>query len=274
VEAIVALPTDMFYNTGIPTYIWILDNNKTNERKGKVQLVEASQFFERMRKNLGSKRKEISPQNLQDIVGAYAAFEETDISKILKTTEFGYRQITVETPLRLAFKVDEPAIEKALANKAVVRLDETDQIRLITALKSIQLEIKSRSSFAKELNDACAQQGVVLSPPTLKALINEFGFQSQGAEICKDSKGIIEADPDSKDIENIALDEDVEGYFSREVKPFAPDAWINSAKEKVGYEIPFTRLFYKYTQPRALSVIDEELNNLVIDIQALLRKIE
>jgi HK97 family phage prohead protease len=117
----------MFYNTGIATYIWILDNAKAPERKGKVQLVNATQMFEKMRKNLGNKRKEISSQNLKDIVHAYAAFEETETCKIFKNTDFGYRQITVERPLKLAFKIDDQSIEDALLTKAVLKLSEDER---------------------------------------------------------------------------------------------------------------------------------------------------
>ncbi len=274
VEAIIALPTDMFYNTGIATYIWILDNAKAPERKGKVQLVDATQMFEKMRKNLGSKRKEVSPQNLKDIVRTYVEFEETEISKIFKNTDFGYRQITVERPLKLAFKIDEQLIEDALLTKTILKLSDDERNKLSTSLKLMPTEFTSRIEFSKALTVASKNQGLNLPAPALKAIIGVFGTRSDEAELCLDAKGKVEPDTDARDTENVPLDEDVATYFAREVEPFAPDSWIDPTKEKIGYEIPFTRHFYKYVAPRDLSEIDAELNNLVVEIQELLRDIE
>jgi len=274
VEAIIALPTDMFYNTPIGTYIWILDNDKEKERKGKVQLVDATQMFEKMRKNLGNKRKEISPQNLRDIVKTYSSFEETETSKIFKTTDFGYRQITLERPLKLVFNIDEQLIEEALLTKAVLKLSEDERTKLSAALKQMPGSLNSRTAFSKALSDTSKSQGLSLSAPAIKALIGTFGTQSDEAEVCLDSNGKVEPDTDARDTENVPLDEDVARYFAREVEPFAPEAWIDSAKEKIGYEIPFTRHFYKYTPPRNLEEIDSELNSLVSEIQVLLRALE
>jgi type I restriction enzyme M protein len=274
VEAIIALPTDMFYNTGIATYIWILDNDKAKERKGKVQLVDATQMFEKMRKNLGNKRKEISPHNLSDIVKTYVAFEETESSRIFKNSDFGYRQITVERPLRLAFKINEKAIENLTLNKAFLKMSEDDRTRLSAALMSIQPEFTSRTDFVKAISSASVNQGLKPSAQLVKALVGEFGFRSDEAEICLDATGKTEPDPEARDTENVPLDEDVDSYFAREVSPFAPDAWIDTTKEKIGYEIPITRHFYKYIPPRNLEEIDHELNALVAEIQVLLRAIE
>jgi type I restriction enzyme M protein len=274
VEAIIALPTDMFYNTGIATYIWILDNDKTQERKGKVQLVDSTQMFEKMRKNLGNKRKEISVRNLKDIVKAYASFEETENSKIFKNTDFGYRQITVDRPLRLAFKIDEESIENALLNKAVLKLSEEERNKLTAALKRLDLQFGSRTDFLKTLSSETERQRLKLSSPQLKALVSEFGYRSDEAEICLDAKGKIEPDSDARETENVPLDEDVAEYFAREVEPFAPDAWIDVTKEKIGYEIPLSSHFYTYVAPRPLAEIDDELNALVSEIQILLREIE
>ncbi len=274
VEAIIGLPTDMFYNTGIATYIWILDNAKAPERKGKVQLVDATEMFEKMRKNLGSKRKEISPQNLKDIVRAYVGFEETQISKIFKNTDFGYRQVTVERPLKLAFKIDRQLIEDALLTKAALKLSVEERTQLSNALNQMQTHFKSRAEFSKSLTEASKNHGLKLPATALKALIGVFGTQSEEAEICLDSKGNIEPDSNARDTENVPLEEAVDDYFAREVRPFATDAWIDPSKEKVGFEIPFTRHFYKYVPPRDLAEIDAELDTLVSEIQLLLREIE
>jgi type I restriction enzyme M protein len=274
VEAIIALPTDMFYNTGIATYIWILDNKKAKQRKGQVQLVDATQLFEKMRKNLGSKRKEISPENLKDIVKTYAAFEESETSKIFKNSDFGYRQITVERPLRLAFKIADETIESALLSKAVLKLGEDDRNKLGAALTRLKSEFTSRTAFIKSLSYEADNQGLKLPAQLTKSLVGEFGFRSNESELNLDAKGKIEPDPEARDTENIPLNQEVAEYFVREVEPFVPDAWIDPAKEKIGYEIPFTRHFYKYVPPRDLGEINEELNTLIAEIQQLLAEIE
>jgi type I restriction enzyme M protein len=274
VEAIIALPTDMFYNTGIATYIWILDNDKAKERKGKVQLVDASQMFERVRKNLGNKRKEISAENLKEIVRTYVAFDETETSKIFKNSDFGYRQITIEKPLKLAFKIDESSIQNALINKYILKLSEGDQAKLASLLGQVVSQWNSRQAFVKAVEGAALEKGLKIGPAIMKALISEFSFTSDLAETCFDAKGNIEADPEARDTETVPLDQDIDSFFSREVQPFAPEAWVNDSKEKLGYEIPFTRHFYKYEQPGDLSKIDSELDALVSEIQEILREIE
>jgi type I restriction enzyme M protein len=276
VEAIIALPTDMFYNTGIATYIWILDNDKKPERKGKVQLVDGTQLFQKMKKNLGSKRKEIGEDNLQQIVQLYHDYEETGLSKIFKNTDFGYRQITVERPLRLAFKVTQVSIDNVLLTKPVLKLEPSEQASLPKALTNLisDQEILDRTEFVKQLTTATTKAGIKLPAPVQKTIINEFGTHNDQAKICTDSKGKPEASADLRDTENVPLSEDVQTYFEREVLPYAPDAWIDNSKEKIGYEIPFTRHFYKYIPPRPLAEIDAELNILVADIQRLLSEIE
>ncbi|MEZ5326646.1 MAG: class I SAM-dependent DNA methyltransferase [Verrucomicrobiales bacterium] len=191
VEAIIGLPTDMFYNTGISTYVWIVSNRKPAARKGKVQLIDASSFWQKMRKSLGSKRKELSPEHIEDITRLFGGFEEctrdgVPISRIFKNEDFGYRTITVERPQR----------------------DEKGKIVLATKGKA---------------------------------------------------KGKPVADSSLRDTENVPLSEDVQTYFEREVLPHAPDAWIDEAKTKVGYEIPFNRHFYVFKPPRPLDEIDADL---------------
>jgi type I restriction enzyme M protein len=174
----------------------------------------------------------------------------------------------------LALKIDEQSIENAMLNKAVLKLSEDERNKLAAGLTNLHSEYASRTDFLKNLISEAGKQGLKLPAPLVKALVNEFSFRSEEAEVCLDAKGKIEPDPDSRDTENVPLDDDVYDYFAREVEPFAPDAWIDHAKEKIGYEIPFTRHFYKYSPPRDLAEIDAELNTLVIEIQALLREIE
>ncbi len=275
VEAIVALPTDMFYNTGIATYIWILDNDKKKERKGKVQLIDGTQQFDKMRKNLGSKRKELSETNIEEIVKSYAAFESSDTSKNFNTTDFGYRQVTVERPLKLLMNVTADSIDELMLSKPILKLSQSEQEAIHGFVTRVNgLSVPSREKFIATLKDESEKDGISLSATVLKAFVTAFGERNDDADVCKDSKGKIEADTELRDTENVPLSEDVDSYFEREVLPYAPDAWIDASKEKVGYEIPFTRHFYKYVPPRPLEEIDAELNVLVAEIQSLLSEIE
>ena len=275
VEAIVALPTDMFYNTGIATYIWILDNDKAKARKGKVQLIDGTQQFDKMRKNLGSKRKEISETNIEEIIKSYAAFESSDISKIFNNSDFGYRQVTVERPLKLFMKVTADAIDELMLSKPILKLSQTEQEAIhgfVTRINGVN--VPSREKFIAILKYEAEQDGISLSATVMKAMLGAFSQRDEAGELCTDSKGKIEADSDLRDTENVPLSEDVDSYFKREVLPYAPDAWVDAGKEKIGYEIPFTRHFYKYQPPRPLEEIDAELNVLVTEIQTLLSEIE
>ncbi|HOX13924.1 MAG TPA: class I SAM-dependent DNA methyltransferase [Spirochaetales bacterium] len=195
-EAIVALPTDMFYNTGIATYVWILTNHKAPARKGKVQLINGIDLWKKMKKSLGSKRKELGEEHIELLTKTFGNFKETDICRIVPNVEFGYSTITVERPLR-----------------------------------------------------------------------NEKGA------IETDRKGNPKPDSSLRDTENVPLSDDIEAYFKREVLPHVPDAWIDHAKTKVGYEIPFTRYFYTYKPPRPLEEIDRDLKAKTEKIMKLLGEI-
>ena len=183
VEAIVALPTDMFYNTGIATYVWVLSNRKPQPRKGKVQLIDGTEQYSKMRKSLGSKRQYLDDAQIDELVRVYGRFEETapdktpsdktPKSKIFPVETFGYRRITVERPLRLAFQVTEEKVKAALAEKAIAKLDGEEQSRLITALNGMDAETvyMNRSEFVKVLKAALKGQAVELKSPAMKALL-------------------------------------------------------------------------------------------------------
>ena len=255
VEAIVALPTDMFYNTGIATYVWVLSNNKPTERQGKVQLIDGTEHYSKMRKSLGSKRQYISDPQIDELVRLYGQFEETSKSKIFPIDAFGYRRITVERPLQLAFQVTPERIKAALAEKAIATLDGAEQSRLITALNGMAGETVylNRSKFTKALKAALAAQSLDLKASPLKALLGTFSERNPEADICQ-SKGKPEPDSGLRDYENVPLGESVYDYFEREVKPHVPDAWIDESKCDaldgeigiVGFEIPFNRHFYVF----------------------------
>nr|WP_306799362.1 class I SAM-dependent DNA methyltransferase [Alcanivorax quisquiliarum] len=268
VEAIVALPTDMFYNTGIATYVWVLSNHKAAERKGKVQLIDGSQHFAKMRKSLGSKRQYITDEQIDELVRLYGRFEETPQSKIFPVEAFGYRRITVERPLRLNFQTSPERIKKVLEEKAIQKLDTPVQERMIDALRSMDASTvhRNREQFTKSLREALAKHYVKPSTPELRALLNALSERDPEADICM-TKGKPDADTGLRDYENVPLGESVYDYFEREVKPHVPDAWIDESKTDaldgevgiVGFEIPFNRHFYVFQPPRPLEEIDRDL---------------
>jgi type I restriction enzyme M protein len=279
-EAIVALPTDMFYNTGISTYVWILSNHKMDERKGKMQLINATDQGEKMRKSLGSKRKYLTEDSIDAIVRLYGTFEAGENRKIFDTTAFGYRRITVERPLQLAFyPKDEVRLAALQADKAWDKLDESLQQAILDALPRFEEEkILSRSTFKKWLK--VHMNGQALPTPALKLLQKHLGEHDDDAEICK-SGGKVDANPELRDNENVQLGEDIHDYFKREVLPHVFNAWIDETKTDaqdglvgiVGYEIPFNRYFYKYVPPRALKEIDADLDKASREIMALLSEV-
>jgi type I restriction enzyme M protein len=268
VEAIVALPTDMFYNTGIATYVWILSNHKVAARQGKVQLIDGSQHCAKMRKSLGSKRQYITEDQISELVRLYGSFEHSAQSKIFPIDAFGYRRITVERPLRLNFQTSAERIAKVLEEKALQKLDSTAQQQLLAALQAMdgsQLH-RNREQFSKLLKKAFTAHSVSLSTPELKALMSALSERDPEADICT-SKGQPEADTGLRDNENVPLGESVYDYFRREVIPHVPDAWIDESKTDaqdgevgiVGFEIPFNRHFYVFQPPRPLADIDRDL---------------
>jgi len=276
-EAIVAMPTDMFFNTGISTYIWILSNHKEDHRKNKVQLINASNMGQNMRKNLGSKRVYLNEEEINDIVKIYGGFEASKTSKIFKTTDFGYRRITVERPLQLSYYPhDKDKIEALRADSSFEKLGDICE-EILSALECIKEDkIKSRDSFNKLILSK-----VKLSVSQLKLLQKYLSEHDDEAELIKDSKGNYEANPDLRDYENIPQLEDIIEYFNREVIPHVPLAWIDTKKTDdkdgkvgvVGYEIPFNRYFYKFVPPRPLEEIDAELEKLNKEIMELLSEI-
>ncbi|GMA92002.1 HsdM family class I SAM-dependent methyltransferase [Homoserinibacter gongjuensis] len=209
VDAIVALPTNMFYNTGIATYVWLLDTDKPAERVGTVQLIDATTFFTKMRKNLGQKSREVSDADRKRIVQLYAEHAEGEHSKIFPTNAFGYWTITVERPLR--DEAGEVVLDRKGSPKPDAKLRDTENVPF------------------------------------------GYGGNTLGAD---------------------GRDATIAAYFEAEVAPHVPDAWVDPAKTKVGYEIPFTRHFYTYVPPRPLEEIDAELNTLVGEIMELLREVK
>jgi type I restriction enzyme M protein len=268
VEAIVALPTDMFYNTGIATYVWILSNHKAAARQGKVQLIDGSQHYAKMRKSLGSKRQYINEEQISELVRLYGSFEHSAQSKIFPIDAFGYRRITVERPLRLNFQTSAERLGKVLEEKALQKLDSAAQQQLMAALQAMDANVlhRNREQFTKLLKKALTAHSVSLSAPEQKSLLNALSERDPEADICT-TKGQPEADSGLRDNENVPLGESVYDYFQREVIPHVPDAWIDESKTDaldgevgvVGFEIPFNRHFYVFQPPRPLAEIDSDL---------------
>ena len=282
VEAIVALPTDMFYNTGIATYVWILSNAKSTERQGRVQLINATDRYAKMRKSLGSKRQFISDADIDEIVRIYGRFEETEESKIFPVEAFGYRRITVERPLRLNFQASPERLERVNEEKAVQKLEEPDRQAIVGACATLDPErlYTNRDEFTKDLKAALKPTGIKIGAPLMKALLNALSERDPEADICTDRKGNPEPDTGLRDNENVPLGEDVFAYFEREVKPHVPDAWIDESKRDeidgeigiVGFEIPFNRHFYQFTPPRPLEEIDADLKTVTGRIKQMIEE--
>lgn len=289
VEAIVALPTDLFYNTGIQTYVWLLTNRKPKNRQGKVQLIDASgeRFWKSMRKSLGSKRREIPDEARAEIVRLYAELlngdsGESDVSKIFDTTDFGYREIRVERPLRLNFQVSEERLTRLHEQKPFTKLTVDEKIEIEAALRGIGDQLfMGRIAFEKALSKALKAGRVKLDASVKKAILSALSERDEDAELCLDKDGNPQPDAELRDHELVPLNDGWRDYMEREVKPFVPDAWVDEsytdARDKevgrVGYDINFNRYFYQYVPPRPLEEIDEELKALEAEIARLLREV-
>lgn len=295
-EGIIALPDQLFYNTGISTYIWILTNRKEARRKGKIQLVDAREFFVKMRKSLGNKRNQIGdgeenrPDQIAQITKIYGNFlseesveregKKVVVSRIFDNADFGYNKITVERPLRLRFQASAeriafldnmPAFQKIGKKKS----QECQQRQIKTMLLALAQATQERSfsdkdSFLAELKAMQKKFSLSLSAPETKILLDALGEKDETAEIFCDEKGNSLPDPDLRDTENVPLQQKIEDYFQKEVRPHVPDAWIDHSKTKTGYEIPFNRHFYCYEPPRSLETIEAEIKTLESEIMAML----
>ncbi len=278
-EGIVALPDQLFYNTGISTYFWILSNRKDDSRRKKVILLDARDQWEKMRKSLGDKRKEISEAQIGHITQVYArALEIADNPddpdharvRVFGTRDFGYHRITVERPLKQRFEITEDTLLALQHAKPLVKWADRDGF--VEALRPLLGKVWWTKAAAGDDLRAASKGAEVPWPTTagiVKALWGAVAVSDPEGEV-QTAKGEVLPDPDLRDYENVPLDEDIKEYFQREVIPHVPDAWIDNEKTKVGYEIPFTRHFYVYTPPRPLAEIDAELRDLEKQVQALL----
>ncbi len=332
-DAIVALPDQMFYNTGIYTYIWLVSNKKPKHRKGKVQLIDGTHHFRKMKKSLGDKRNELSPAHITELVRLYGEYqndassvvsidgqvEQRICSKIFDNHDFGYLKVIVERPLRLNFQASAERFERLNAQPGFVNLasskkrkdssaveseieaGKVQQQAIISVLRTIDstLVYKSRPEFEQKLVMAFRTAGIKLETTLQKAILAALSERDPSAEVCCDSKGRPEPDPELRDTENVSLPHDIvlplplayddkqtghkelltlvqshcDAYLNAEVLPHVPDAWIDHSKTKVGYEIPLNRHFYVYRPPRSLDNIEADIKALEADIVAMLREV-
>jgi type I restriction enzyme M protein len=305
-ETIVGLPDQLFYNTGIATYFWILSNRKPAHRKGKVLMIDARGEWVKRRKSLGEKRKEISDAQIAGICAIYRDAEQIaqDPShpqhakvKILRNEAYGYQRITVDRPLKLRFEVTEDtltalsasaALQKVLGDKTMDKVEvDKRQAEFVGALQPLTGQIwQTKAEAWDALHKAVTSAGLIWpsSAPFQKALREAVGVRDPEGEVqyANEKKKQIEHDPDLRDAENVPMDQDIDVYLAEEVTPHVEDAWIAETKNpktklserfKIGYEIPFTRHFYVYEPPRPLSEIDAELKSLEAEIQKLLGEV-
>ncbi len=273
-EAVVALPEQMFYNTGITTYIWIVTNRKEKERKGTIQLMDARDYYIQMRRSMGDKRRKIGdaeegePDQIGEIVRLYGQFADSKNSRLFRNAEFGYTRVTVERPLRLRYQMtiddkarfldaapwlldDIQAIDQALGREPYMDWNNVD-MEISKLLK--KAETKWKLSEYKLFRDVFTKK------------------DKAAAKVLK-GKDEYEADPEVRDYENVPLEQDIDKYFDKEVAPHVPDAWMDRTKDKVGYEINFNRYFYVHKQPRSLKEIDAELKEVEQQIMNLLKEV-
>ncbi len=309
IEAIIALPNDLFYNTGIATYIWVLSKNKRAERKGKIQLIDATQIYHKLRKALGDKKNEISPEDRAAITKLYADFEENELCKIYNNEEFIYREYTVMQPLQRSYAITEERIESMLSKGAlsslydeskVSELEETEELSgkdqkklenfqnnkpvydaIIETLRAAVSDsiYNSPSAFMPVLTKVLAL--VTSDKKLLEKIADGLSVMDKNAEIQRDKKGNVLFDKETKDTEIVKYEERIEDYMAREVLPYVPDAVAFFEEDlskkkpviKTGAEIPFTRYFYKYQQPTASEELESHFMELELSVSEHVAKL-
>lgn len=300
-ETIIALPNQLFYNTGIHTYIWIITNRKKDHHKNKIKLVNAVDLYEKMRKSLGDKRNVISDEQIQKITELTLDGEKSAIVKNYPNEFFGYRKITIERPLKLNFQASAERIEKLKVESAFQNLAKSKkrdplkkleeeragfalQTKIIKTLATIGDALyKNQDKFIEVLEHAFKKADLKPDAPIKKAILKSLSERDETADVTMDKKGNPEPDVDLRDCENVPLGEDIKKYFTREVLPHVPDAWISEDKKycdhkdsqigKVGYEISFTRYFYEYKPLRPLDEIGADIKKLEDEIASMLTEI-
>ena len=286
-EALIALPDQLFFNTGIGTYVWVLTNKKTAQREGKVQLIDAREEFEGMRKSLGSKRHIIPEESINKIINNYKDFTESEKVKIFDNEDFGYTKITVERPMQLNYQVTSERLENLYSYNQFKKLAESkskdlevkmaeeeegkkQQEAIKDALLTIGDELyKDWNTFEAKVKNAL--KDFDLKPAFIKNVIEKLSEHDDAAEYVTDKKGKPKADSNLRDTEKIPLVQNIDDYFEDEVLKYYSDAWYDEGRNKVGYEINFTQYFYVYEPPRPLEEIEADISKITAEIQELLK---
>lgn len=301
VEAIIGLPSDLFYNTNIGIFVFILSKNKEQKRKGKVQLIDARDLYKKLRKSLGKKTKELAKSDIIKITELYANFKENEHCKIFDNEDFLYKEVTVNQPFQRNFAITKERIDNIYTQSAFSKLfDEIEYEELNDIIpRSIKQEIKlkelekgrklqeeiililsenidnkiykNREKFKKVINKIFKDK-IELKKPIQKAILLGLSEKDKTADIYKDKDGNIEADPELKDSEIIPYKQDIDEYMKKEVYPFLPDAWyVNEGK--IGAEISFTRYFYKYIAPKKSEELLEEFMEIEQSLNERVKKL-
>jgi len=288
-EALIRLPDELFYNTKITTYVWVLSNDKPEERKGQIQMIDASgeEFWTLLDDNKGDKRKELTEGQIQDILKIYRENEDSKNSQIHPVSEFGYRKVRIERPLRKNFKASEDRIEQIKDERAFQNLSgsekgEEKQKAIIEMLYGLDDRLyKDKGKFAENVDKAVEEAGLDLKKSVRGNIFKALGEKDPDAEIVRDRKGRPERDTDLTDYEYVPLGEDVRDYFEEEVRPYRPNAWIDEDMTdpqdgglgKIGYEINFNRYFYEYEPPRPLDEIENDIEEVEGQIVNMIQEV-
>ena len=307
-EAIIALPTDLFYNTGIATYIWVISKNKRAERKGRIQLIDASNIYHKLRKALGNKKNELSPEDREQITRLYADFKENDLCKIYDNEEFMYREYSVMQPLQRSYGITEERIQNMLSSGALNSLYDEAKVYALENAESLTGKEEKKLEFyyeekptfdaiVKVLKDNVSDS-IYMNPESFMPVLTEIlkgladkkllekiadglSVMDKNADIQKDKKGNIIYDKTTKDTEIVKYQESIEDYMNREVLPHVPDAkyffeenlGAKNPVIKTGAEIPFTRYFYKYQQPESSKVLEQKFIDLEKSVSERIAKL-
>lgn len=286
-EALIALPDQLFFNTGIGTYVWVLTNEKTPQREGKVQLIDAREEYVGMRKSLGNKRHTLPEESINKIIDTYQDFTESDKVKIFDNEDFGYTKITVERPMQLNYQVTPERLENLYSYNQFKKLAESKsedpEIKMAEeeegkkqqeAIKEELLTIGDElytdwDTFETKVKNAL--KSFDLRPAFIKNVIEKLSEHDDTAEYVTDRSGKPKADSNLRDTEKIPLVQNIDDYFEDEVLKYYSDAWYDESKNKIGYEINFTQYFYVYEPPRPLEEIEEDISKITAEIQELLK---
>lgn len=285
-EALIALPDQLFFNTGIGTYVWILTNEKTPQRQGKVQLIDAREEYVGMRKSLGNKRHIIPEESIVNIIDDYKEFNESGNVKIFDNEDFGYTKITVERPMQLNYQVTPERLENLYSYAQFKKLAESKSKDLEIKMEEERIGREQQDLIKKalltigddlytnwdsfEVKVKEALEDFDLKPAFIKNVIEKLSEHDDEAEYVTDKKGKPKADSNLRDTEKIPLIQDIDEYFEEEVLKYYSDAWYESTKNKIGYEINFTQYFYVYEPPRPLEEIEADIAKVTAEIQKLI----